>query len=123
MPAVADSFDVKGVADLNKLVVDLGVAGVRVTRDAGLVVVKTAYAIEGTGKAFCPVDTGNLRNGISTTASAALRHAEIGPVADYAPHVEGGTSKMAPHAFMGPALDIQTPGFVSALEAVADLKL
>jgi HK97 gp10 family phage protein len=120
---VADEFDIKGLEDLNKLAVDMGNAGLRVTRDAGTVVAKYAYAVEGSAKAFCPVDTGNLRNGISTTLSPNRLSAQIGPTASYAPFVEFGTSRMAPRAFMGPALDIQTPGFVAALEQISDPKL
>jgi HK97 gp10 family phage protein len=120
---MADEIDISGIEDLNKLAVDMGNVGARATKDAGQVVAKYAYAVEGMGKAFCPVDTGNLRNGISTALSPSRLSAEIGPTASYAPFVEFGTSRMAPHAFMGPALDIQTPGFVAALEAISDPKL
>ena len=119
---MSDDFLVE-MAELNRLEVDLGTVGARVTKEVITVVAKTAYAIEATGKVFCPVDTGNLRNGISTTISPTGLSAEIGPVAEYAPYVEFGTSRMGPHAFMGPAADINNPVFYAAIDAASDPKL
>ena len=106
------------VSELNTLAADLGKAPATVIKRATTVIKKTAYDIERDGKAFAPVDTGNLRSSISTTARGLV--AEIGPTAEYAVFVEEGTSVHAPQAFMGPALDRNTPAFVSAMEKITD---
>lgn len=119
---MSDDFLVQ-MEDLNRLVVDLGAVGARATKDAIVVVKTTAYAIQATGMMFCPVDTGNLRNGISTTIAPSGLSAEVGPVAEYGPYVEFGTSRMAPHAFMGPAADRHAPDFYAQMDAISDPKL
>lgn len=104
-------------SELNALAVDLGKGAAKTVPLASAAVVKTAYNIESTSKIFAPVDTGNLRNGISTTIKG-LR-AEIGPTAEYAPFVEDGTSVNAPQAFMGPAYDRHAHELVDALARIA----
>lgn len=91
------------VSQLNRLAVDLGRAGAAVVPLASTVIARTAHDIEGTAKALCPVDTGNLRGSISTTAAGLT--AEVGPTASYGGYVEFGTSRMAPRAYLGPAFD------------------
>ena len=105
------------VSELNRLAFDLGAAGLKATVQARRVIAKTAHDIEGTAKQMAPVDTGAMRNSIG--ADVRGLSAEIGPTVSYAPYVEFGTSRMAPHAFMGPALDRHTPDFVSAMEKLA----
>ena len=51
-----------------------------------------------------PVDTGNLRSSI-THKVVSDEEARVGTNVDYAPWVEGGTSKMAAQPFLRPALD------------------
>lgn len=106
-------FDIVGLEQLNTLAFELEGAGVRVGVLGQVAVSKTAHDIEGTGKQFAPVDTGNLRSSIGT--DLGVLQAAIGPTAAYGKFVEFGTSRMAPHAFMGPALDRHTPGFVTAV--------
>lgn len=110
------------VSEMNKLAVDFDRASGTVGAKASAVIRKTAHDIERDAKIFCPVDTGNLRNSISTGITGDGRfgsiEAEIGPTADYAAFVEYGTSRMAPRAYMGPALDRNTPDFVRAMEIV-----
>ena len=111
-------------SELNRLAIDLGkAAGGQVGARAARAVRKTAFDIEATAKVFCPVDTGNLRNSISTDIVGDGRFgsvaAEIGPTASYAPFVELGTSRMAPQAFMGPAFDRHAHEFVTAIEEIA----
>lgn len=71
-------------------------------------------------KIFAPVDTGNLRNGVTSEVrySATSTIGTFGPSANYAPFVEDGTARMAPQAFVGPAFDRNTPPFISAMEAI-----
>ena len=70
---------------------------------AARVTEKAARDIERDAKAFAPVDTGNLRSSISTDVTVTGRSvlAEIGPTASYGEYVELGTSRMAPHAYLG----------------------
>lgn len=103
-------------SDVRRLSVDLGKAGVETTRKAGQVIRKSAHDIEARGKSLAPVDTGNLRNSITTTVNGLS--AEVGPTAAYAPFLEGGTRKMAARPFMGPAADQVEPAFMSAMEQI-----
>lgn len=91
------------VSELNQLAVDLGKASGQVIAATSVVIRKTAFDIERDAKLLVPVDTGNLRNSITTSARAL--EAEIGPTAEYAAFVEYGTSVHAPQPYMGPAAD------------------
>lgn len=93
---------------------DLARAGVGAQLKATQVVAKAAHDVEATAKTLAPVDTGALRNSISTSLRGAS--AEVGPTVNYAPYVEFGTSRMAPQPYMGPAADRVEPGFVAAME-------
>jgi HK97 gp10 family phage protein len=107
------------LSELNTLAADLGKATAATAAAAAIAVTKTAHDIETTAKALCPVDTGNLRNSISTDIHGL--EAEVGPTASYGGYVELGTVKMAPRAYLGPALDRHAPEFVAAIEAAAKL--
>jgi hypothetical protein len=50
------------------------------------------------------VDTGKLRNSIRAAKERTLQWA-ISTDTEYGPHLEYGTSRMAPRPFMGPGLD------------------
>ena len=107
-----------GYDDLLKLSADLGKASHEVTRKAQLVVTKTAHDIEADAKSFAPVDTGMLRNSISTTIGAGGLSAEIGPTVDYAHYLEYGTRRMPPQPYMGPAAERRAEPFVKAIESL-----
>lgn len=106
------------VSELNTLAADLQATGVRAGVLANKLVRKTAYDIERDAKTFAPVDTGNLRSSIGSTFELGGLAAAVSATANYAHFVEFGTSKMAPHAFMGPALDRNTPAFVKGVEQI-----
>jgi len=109
-------------SELNTLAVDLGKAADSIGERAFLVLRKTAVDVEADAKMFAPVDTGNLKNSISSEPAfpqPGVVEMEIGPTANYGAFVEFGTSRMAPRAYMGPALDRRTPAFVAAMEKVA----
>lgn len=83
---------------------------------------KTAADIKREAQAFAPIDTGNLRSSITyeTKSLASSVEAEIGPTASYGHYVEYGTSRMAPHAYLGPAFDRNVSQFEQALGQIAD---
>jgi HK97 gp10 family phage protein len=68
---------------------------------------KSAISIEGESKLNAPVDTGRLRASIThdMDASALPLWAKVGTNVEYAPYQEFGTSKMAAHPYLGPALE------------------
>ena len=104
-------------SELNTLAVDLGKTGPLVVLRAQKVIIKTAHDIEATSKQMAPVDTGALRNSIGVDVYPL--QAVIGPTVNYAEFLEYGTSRMAPYAFMGPALDRHNPAFFAAMEIIA----
>ena len=60
---------------------------------------------ETNAKALCPVDTGRLRNSITHMVDDEEKSAIIGTNVEYAPYVELGTVKMAPRAYLRPAIE------------------
>jgi phage gpG-like protein len=103
----------EGVEEMNRVAADLVKGGLRAGFLGQQVVAKTAHDIEASAKAFCPVDTGNLRNSIGTDIGRL--QAAIGPTAKYGAYVEYGTARAAPSAYMGPALDRHSGAFVAAV--------
>ncbi|WKN47147.1 HK97-gp10 family putative phage morphogenesis protein [Nocardioides sp. Arc9.136] len=98
-------------------------AGGRIGAQGSAVLRRAALAVEADAKALAPVDTGNLRNSISTTVSGDGRFgamsAEIGPTAEYGIYQEYGTSTQTGTPFMGPAADRQLPAYADALATMA----
>lgn len=115
---------VEGIDELNTVEAELRTARGRIGSKGSAVVRAAALQVESLAKQFVPVDTGHLKGTISPEFSGDGRfggmEAEIGPTASYGGYVEWGTSRMAPHAYMGPALDRVAPDFVAACEAIAD---
>ncbi len=107
--------------ELNSLAVRLEGAGSRAVPRTNIVVRKTAMDIEANAKQIAPVDTGNLKNSISHTIGGDSTGIEavIGPTAAYGVHLEFGTSRIAPRAFMGPSLDRYSGAFAAAMEQIA----
>ena len=96
-------------------------APARIRKQAGLIVRKTLADTERDMKAFCPVDTGNLVNSIGSDmigSNGDLAQGEVGPTAEYADYVNGGTSRQAPNPFAWNAQSRNEPVFVSAVEAI-----
>jgi HK97 gp10 family phage protein len=103
-------------SDLNRLEVDLLEGGLRVAAQASLAVRKNGFYVVRDAQIFCPVDTGALKNSIGVDFDGDGLGYEAGPTMEYAPHVEWGTSRMGPHAFLGPAFDRNLPDVITALE-------
>lgn len=108
--------DAHEVTDLGR---DLDRAAGTVGPKVSAAVRRTAFAIEGTAKAAAPVDTGHLKNSISTDitggASATSIAAEVGPTAEYGIYVELGTRNMSPQPYLGPAFDRHVDGFTRVM--------
>lgn len=111
-----------GLGELSKLTADLSKAGPSVGAQAALAVRKAAHDVEAEAKRLVPVDTGATRNSIGTDFTGDGRNgtmtATIGPTTNYAPYLEFGTRRMAPRAFMGPALDRVGPEFSAAIAQI-----
>ena len=105
-------------AAVGTLAADLGKQGYEATRKAQTVIAKSAADIERISKSFAPVDTGALKNSIGFDIGGGGLEARIGPTVHYGAYVEFGTRRMAPHAYMGPALDIVGPSFAAAMEQI-----
>ena len=80
-------------------------------------VAKAAHDIEGRAKAHAPVDTGLLRSSISARREDALAWVVESPVA-YSVYQEYGTSRMAAHPYMTPAVEIVRPQLLEALRRI-----
>lgn len=109
--------------DLDGLALDMDDAGSRLGVAADKLVRSATLRTEALGKARAPVDTGFLRTSITSEFDGGPGSARIvgetGPEANYAHFVEGGTSRMAPQPFMGPAADVVEPQFYAAAEQIA----
>lgn len=103
--------------EVRHLAFDLGKAPADVEEKAARAIAKTAHEIEADAKAIVSVDTGFLKNSISTDVDGLT--AEIGPTANYGVYVEEGTSRMSPEPYMRPAFDRRKEGLVQALEQIA----
>lgn len=107
-------------SELEAFRVGLGRAGVRVGLRGAQIMRAGAFKMERAMKAKAAVDTGAMRNSVSTSLMGDGRStaivAEIGPTVDYAPFVELGTSVMGAQPFVGPAFDENIGGIMSAVE-------
>lgn len=114
----------EGIDDLNKLSVDLTNGAQRTGAKVSAVVRRCGQQMVTYGQAAVPVDTGATKSSIGVDFTGDGRSTEMsataGPTTSWAPYLEHGTERMAPHAFMGPALDRVGPDFVAGLEQAAD---
>ena len=104
--------------DLARLAADLGGAGREAARMANIAVAKTAADASAIAQRLAAVDTGHMRSSVGWEMIAA-GVAEFGATANYAPHVEYGTYKMAPQPFIHPAADAVTPTLEAAIAQIA----
>jgi HK97 gp10 family phage protein len=109
--------------DLGQLIATLTNKAEGMDTRTAMVVRKAAFDVERFAKQNAPVDTGFMRSSIVThitTNNWRVYAAEVIAEAEYAWWVEHGTTRMAPQPFMQPALDRVEPGFVAALQQLAD---
>ena len=95
---------------------DLGKVAPHVVKQAGAAVRLATLGTERDAKVLAPVDTGNLRNSITSDIRGLT--GVVGPTANYAIHQEYGTSRMGPQPFMGPATDRNAALFVQAIAKI-----
>ncbi len=79
--------------------------------------VNTKAAFDCIAQARPPVDTGNLKNATTVTAATAGDLTAVASWnAEYAPHVEYGTARMAAQPFARPASEAVKPGWIAAMK-------
>lgn len=110
--------DIEGI---NQVQATLTAAGPQVAAAAGRHLRSTAQQVETTAKQLAPVHTGTLRRSISHRVNNIAGGAEavVGSDVPYAGYVERGTSRMAPRAYLGPALDRHSGEFVDGIARLA----
>lgn len=116
---------VEGIDEINAIAAQLRAKNNRIGAQGSAVIRAAAHQLEATAKLLCPVDTGHLRSTIGPPAfsgdgRSGGMEAAVSATASYSRYVEWGTSRMAPRAFMGPALDRVGPDFVAACAAISD---
>lgn len=79
------------------------------------VVEKTTRDLESSAKARAPVDTGALRNSITSEFPQELT-GEVSVGVEYGAYVEYGTGKMAAQPYLTPAADQIRQPFIKAIE-------
>ncbi len=107
------------MSEVNMLSADLGDLPVEKVDQIKPVVAATGVRVVRDGKLAAPVDTGFLRSSIGMDLDDDGLGVEVGPSASYGGYVETGTSRMAPHAYMGPALDRNSGPFMQAIDQIA----
>ena len=83
---------------------------------AALAVAKATHDVEAQAKATVPMDTGALKNSITSTVSGLS--GEVAPHTEYALYVEAGTRKMAARPYMRPAAEKVRPLFLKAMAEI-----
>lgn len=77
------------------------------------IVRKAAFDVEAHAKSVVPVDTGKLKNSI-TTEMTSQTSAIVAPHTEYAIYVEFGTRKQRAQPYMRPAAEKVRPAFIAA---------
>ena len=113
------------VSQLRVFAADLRTESGRVGTKGALVIRAVAARIERDARILAPVDTGALRNSVTTTTTgdgrSARATAEIGPTQSYGGYVELGTSRALGQPYLFPAADRHEPAFYSAVAQIIDL--
>lgn len=86
----------------------------KLPRETRAVVRKTAYDVEAVAKATVAVDTGMLKNSITTEMQGDMS-AIVAPHTEYAAFVEFGIRKMGAQPYMTPAAEANRGPFEQAM--------
>ena len=102
---------------LRRMAVNLGTASARTSVRAGTAMGKALNDIRAGAMTRAPVDTGALRNSVTTAISrdGNTIRGEVGPTVNYAGFVERGTSRQRAQPYLRPATDAVLPGYHAAL--------
>lgn len=95
------------LTEIDSLARTLAGKAASVEKAAATIVAAGAFSIERDMKNLVAVDTGATKNSISTDVQGLT--AEVGPTTEYAPFIEGGTSRAPAQPFAGPAFDRNLP--------------
>lgn len=109
--------------DLARLAADLGSAHDRLMPQLVAVTEKSLGDVVRVAQTIVSVDTGYLKSSIGSdpvTSSPDTVEGVAGPTAEYGEYVEDGTSRTAPHPYMGPAGERVAPSWVAAIEESLD---
>lgn len=106
-----------GSAEFELIAAQLNQASREVMPKAREAMKKALTDISTGAKNRAPVDTGALRNSISTQTQGNRDYArgEVGPTVHYAGYLERGTSRMRAQPYLRPATDAVIPGYEAAL--------
>lgn len=85
----------------------------------GAIVHKAAFDIEARAKSIVPVDTGMLKNSITTEFPNEIS-AIVAPHTEYEQYVEFGTRRQRAQPYMRPAAEKVRPAFVAACEKLEE---
>jgi len=80
---------------------------------------KAALDVEANAKAVVPVDTGKLKNSI-TSEFLSPTLVIVAPHTDYAVYVEFGTRRMRARPYMRPAAEKVAPAFMEAMRRLEE---
>lgn len=103
--------------ELNKLVLDLGLAGRRSEEEVKRITEEHIGRVSDTMRSLVSVDTGATLESISdeVTSGQGTVTGESGPTTRQAIFLEYGTSRMGPQAFAGPSLDRHSADYEKAI--------
>jgi len=91
----------------------------RLPEAVSAIIRKAAFDIEANAKAIVPVDTGKLKNSISSEFPS-LTKAISAPHTDYAIYVEFGTRYQRAQPYMRPAAEKVAPAFFAAMQRLEE---
>lgn len=91
----------------------------RLPEAVSAIVRKAAFDVEANAKAVVPVDTGKLKNSITSEFPSQTK-AIVAPHTDYAAYVEYGTRKQRAKPYMRPAAEKVAPAFIEACKRLEE---
>lgn len=83
------------------------------------IVRKAAYDVEAHAKSIVPVDTGKLKNSITSEFPSQTK-AIISPHTEYAAYVEFGTRRQRAKPYMRPAAERVAPAFLANMKRLEE---
>lgn len=97
---------------------ELPAMSARLESAASQVVAKSAFDIENRAKQVVPVDTGALKNSITTETNGLQATVSAGQ--EYAVYVEMGTRFQSAQPYMTPAAEVVRPAFIEAMRQLVE---